>query len=271
MACFCACGVGCTDDALVHVAAFGDNPGALEMYWRAPTNSATDVPLVVFLHGCQQDHDVVRNAGLLSLADARNFAVLAPEQTVLNNAQRCFNWFEHDDVVGGESRSVRAMVNHLVQSATVDAGRIFIAGVSAGAAMAVAVVATSPDTFAAGASIAGGPFRCADSVADAPACLAGDAPVDADTLARRLLDALGDVAAPALLVVHGSDDHVVSPRSSDALARQWDSAGDVERITLQGVGHELPIDTRGGCGAAAPFMHDSGRCLLRDVVDFFGL
>src|SRR3954449_2871493 len=95
----------------------GSNPGALRMMAYAPPGLPSGAPLVVVLHGCTQNaagYD--RGAGWSTLADRHGFALLFPEQDRANNANLCFNWFQHADVTRGQGEvlSIRQMIGRMI-------------------------------------------------------------------------------------------------------------------------------------------------------------
>ena len=98
------------------------------------------------------------------LADLHGFAVLFPEQQRANNANLCFNWFVPEDIRrdSGEALSIRQMIEAMVVAHGLDRSRIFVTGLSAGGAMASAMLATYPEIFAGGAIIAGLAVRYRD-------------------------------------------------------------------------------------------------------------
>src|SRR5579862_1531219 len=151
-------------------APFAPNPGNLRMFRYLPRGLKAGAPLVVVLHGCGQTAGGYgQAAGWCELADALGFAVLAPEQKAVNNPNTCFNWFNPEDITrdSGEAASIAAMVRTMVATHRLDAGRVFITGLSAGGAMAAVMLATYPELFAGGAIIAGLPFGAAQNVRDA--------------------------------------------------------------------------------------------------------
>jgi poly(3-hydroxybutyrate) depolymerase len=94
---------------------------------------------------------------------------------------------------------------------------VFLAGLSAGGAMAAILAATYPDVFATVAVQSGVPHRSTTSVAAAfTAMKGGDAnPVGGG---RAVHAAMGDVARPVPgMVVHGSADQTVAPVNADRL------------------------------------------------------
>jgi poly(hydroxyalkanoate) depolymerase family esterase len=144
--------------------AFGANPGNLGMFSCVPPRLAKSSPLVVALHGCQQtarDFDLA--TGWSELGQEHGFAVLFPEQKCGNNSQNCFNWFieKHISREDGEIASIRIMIEKMLRDHELDRDRVYVTGLSAGGAMACALLAAYPDLFAAGTIIAGLPYGAA--------------------------------------------------------------------------------------------------------------
>ncbi|MDU6748463.1 MAG: PHB depolymerase family esterase, partial [Bradyrhizobium sp.] len=128
------------------------------MFAHVPAQRQPLLPLVVVLHGCGQgavDYDL--GAGWSTLAKHFGFALLLPEQQRINNPQRCFNWFQSEDITRGQGEvaSIREMIARMVADCAIDPRRIFVTGLSAGGAMTMAMLSAHPDIFAAGAVIAG--------------------------------------------------------------------------------------------------------------------
>src|SRR5262249_20425472 len=114
----------------------------------------TPVPLLVALHGCAEYFgDLERLSGLSDLAEARGFIVVSPEQSVLANPSKCWNWFlesnQHRGI--GEPSIIAGITNWVRSRYTVDSRRIFVTGPSAGGVMANIMAVTYPDLFAAAA------------------------------------------------------------------------------------------------------------------------
>jgi poly(hydroxyalkanoate) depolymerase family esterase len=156
-------------------AEFGSNPGNLGMYSCVPRGLAKSSALVVALHGGQQtarDFDLA--TGWSALGRKHGFAVMFPEQKCANNSQNCFNWFieRHVSSNDGEIASIRAMVEKMLRDYNLDRSRVFVTGLSAGDAMACALLASYPDLFAAGAIIAGLPYGAALGQFDAMMAMA---------------------------------------------------------------------------------------------------
>ena len=115
---------------------------------RAGVSSQTAVPLVCMLHGCTQDAATFAAATRMNdAADRHGFVVVYPQQERGDNAQGCWNWFmpEHQARGAGEPASIAAIVRELVGTASpwaIDPHRVFVAGLSAGGAMAAILAAT---------------------------------------------------------------------------------------------------------------------------------
>lgn len=221
--------VSARPDAVRRIADFGANPGNLTMLAYTPAGLPRRAPLVVLLHGCGQEASTFAEAaGWIALADRVGLALVLPEQTGRNNHQRCFRWFRaaHTARERGEAGSIRAMVADAVCRFDSDPGGVFVVGLSAGAAMAVALLAAYPDVFAAGASVAGLPVGAANGTASALARMAQAGPTSRSaevwaTLARQHAPAGFRGPWPRLSIWHGGQDTVVDPANAALLARQW--------------------------------------------------
>ena len=164
---------GDSTEALTAVTGFGSNPGALKMYTYSPSGVGPNAPLVVAMHGCTQGAQDYVKAGWNNLADTWKFHVVYPEQQTANSSVRCFNWFEPGDTTRdqGEALSIKQMVDWAIANLSVDASRVYVTGLSAGAAMTSALLAVYPDVFAGGAIIGGIPFKCAQNQSDMTKCM----------------------------------------------------------------------------------------------------
>jgi len=166
---------------------------------------ARALPLVVMLHGCTQDpDDFARGTRMNALARARGFLVLYPAQSQRGNPQRCWNWFKHNHQARGKGEPgiLAGMVRHVVAMHDVDPARVYVAGLSAGGAMAAILGDAYPELFAAVGVHSGLPVGAANDVQSAFAAMGGGA-----TAPRRLPKA---GATPPTIVFHGDADATVN-------------------------------------------------------------
>ncbi len=126
------------------------------LLYLPPTGSdsppAPPLPLVVMLHGCTQDPaDFALGTGMSALAREQGFAVLYPAQAQDANPQRCWNWFKHNHQQRGhgEAAVLAGMTRAVIAQHGLDARRVYVAGLSAGGAMAAILGQAYPDIYAA--------------------------------------------------------------------------------------------------------------------------
>jgi poly(hydroxyalkanoate) depolymerase family esterase len=290
---------------LTEVTDFGANPGGLRMFTYLPENLPRRPALVVVLHGCGQnavgyDH----GAGWSTLAKHYGFALLMPQQQEINNANTCFNWFNPEDVTRdqGEVASIRRMIDKMAYDHQIHRRRIYITGLSAGGAMTMAMLATYPELFAAGAVIAGLPFGIAGNVREAlSGMMASPARPASDLgdLVRGASDYRGPW--PKLSVWHGSADRTVHPGNADEIVKQWldlhglpeapmseaevdghprqvwwNAEGEpvVESYTISGMAHGTPLglaDNDERYGAEGALQIEAGISSSWHIAQFFGL
>jgi poly(hydroxyalkanoate) depolymerase family esterase len=213
----------------VEVPDFGSNPGKLAMFVHSPSGPpAPGAPLIVLLHGCGQSAVAfARESGWTALSERFGVPLVLPEQAGENNHGRCFNWFQptHVQRGSGEALSIRQMVATAVERFGSDPKRIYIAGLSAGGAMAAAMLAAYPDVFAAGAVVAGLPVGSANGISEALRRMAEAGPSRSSAgwadLVRRAAPAGFPGPWPRLSIWHGDSDRVVDPANGRLLAEQW--------------------------------------------------
>lgn len=273
---------------------FGPNPGQVRLFLFAPSSPKPGTGLVVALHGCLQTAADFQKTGWSGVAETHGFYVLYVQSS---NASGCFRWYEpgHASRGQGESASVVAGVDWVLQRHAVDRRRVFVTGLSAGAAMSAALLASSPDVFSAGALFAGVPAGCAASAADGVKCMAG-VDLDAATWARRAMAFWPHTpqTTPRVQVWTGDADPTVAPATARELVEQWTAlrgldavpealetvrrgtsevhgALDVQLVTLAGFGHAVPVATARGCGAEGAFVKEAGLCGAEEAARFFGL
>ena len=192
----------------------------------AGVRAHTAVPLVCMLHGCTQDAASFAAATKMNeAADRHGFVAVYPQQERGENQQRCWNWFlpEHQARGAGEPASIAAIIRQVAGTTspwTIDTSRIFVAGLSAGGAMAAILAATYPDLFAAAAVHSGLAYRSATSLGDALTAMARGAG-DGARLGAAAHAAMGRHARPVpSIVIHGQDDRTVAPLNAHQVLEQ---------------------------------------------------
>ena len=190
------------------------------------------LPLLVMLHGCgQTGRDIAAVSRMNRLAARHRFVVLYPEQERVANAQGCWNWFERrNGRAEAEAATLLAAVDKVARRLPVDLARVAVAGLSAGASMAVLMAALFPHRFCAVAMHSGVAPGTAESAATALAAMHGrreahlpDLPAST-AAASSVLPVGAPAALPPLLIVHGDADGVVSVRNAAATAQLWAGA-----------------------------------------------
>jgi poly(hydroxyalkanoate) depolymerase family esterase len=187
-------------------------------------DAARHHPLVVMLHGCTQDpDDLARGTRATEHADRHGLLVLFPEQPEAANAKKCWNWFEpaHQRRDTGEPSLIAGSTRQVMREWAVDGRRVYIGGISAGAAMASLVAIAYPDLFAAVALHSGIPYRAAGTVTEGLGVMANGA-ADTRRLARLAREEMGPRARPIpAIIIQGGDDAVVRPVNATHLRRMW--------------------------------------------------
>lgn len=272
----------------VPVPQFGNNPGNLRMYLYEPVSlGSKPAPLVVVLHGCTQSAKRVANqTGWNKLADRYGFRILYPQQRVWNNPGKCFCWYSRNDIEKGkgEAASIHQMIEYTKANKVTDTTQVFITGLSAGAAMGVALMADYPETFNAGAIFAGGPFKAATNIWTGMLAMYGWRVKKPNEWGNYVREQNPNYTGkyPRMIVYHGKMDVVVNRRNATEIVKQWTNLHGisqeptqiVSRFTgnkkiekrifrtadgqepvlyyrIKGTGHALPVDpgkceTKGG-------------------------
>ena len=198
-----------------------------------PAHVGRKLPLVVMLHGCTQDPDAfATGTGMNERACEQGFFVLYPAQSQDANPSRCWNWFKHNHQRrdSGEPALLAAMTQAVISRYGIDPHRVYVAGLSAGGAMAAIVAAAYPEIYAAVGVHSGLPHGAASNLSEALAVMksgVGGAGVRAK--ARRA--GPRSTAAPQpprrvpTIVFHGDQDQTVHPRNGEEVIAAALSSG----------------------------------------------
>ena len=181
--------------------------------------------MLVALHGCTQTAaDFAAGTAFDDVAQRYGAHVLYPEQSPLRNAQRCWNWFlrENQSRSRGEPAAILALVERICRTHAIDRERVFVAGLSAGAAMAAILAEQAPDVFAAAGMMAGVPLHASHDVKSAYALMQGEVEEKdlAPALVRRSRSNLSFARLRASIWT-GVEDRRVAPSNALALTRQF--------------------------------------------------
>jgi poly(hydroxyalkanoate) depolymerase family esterase len=190
------------------------------VYVPAGIRRNSRVPLLVALHGCTQTAaDFAVTTRFNDLADRHGFVVVYPEQTTWSHRHRCWHWYEpaHQGRGSGEP-AIIAGITAAVTAATgrwrIDPTRVYVAGLSAGGAMALILAATYPDLFAAVGVHSAPAYRSATGRRHALAAMAGRTAVP-------LPVATSAGSMPPAVLFQGTADRTVRGANGQRVAEQW--------------------------------------------------
>lgn len=194
---------------------------------RPAMQSKRPPPLLVMLHGCSQSAaDFATGTRMNELADECGCIVLYPEQSKCAHPLGCWNWYEgkHQFAGDGEPSMIAGMTRHVAAEQGVDPTRIYVAGMSAGGAMAVILGQSYPDLYAAVGVHSGVASGVAHDLTSALRTMnSGPAQFRGTSMAREA--AQGN--AVATIVFHGDRDTTVHPSNGEALLAQACRGGPV--------------------------------------------
>ncbi|MET0252240.1 MAG: PHB depolymerase family esterase [Novosphingobium sp.] len=292
----------------VEVTGFGSNPGNLKMYEFIPAGMPSDAPLVVVMHGCSQNASAMDDEpGWVQMANTYKFAMVFPETSTANEPNYgCFRSWDvnHNRRGVGESLSIKQMVDWMKANRATSQTRVFATGFSSGAINTSVLLATYPDVFAAGAEMAGHPYRCASTYTEFTNCNTYGKSQTAQQWGDLVRAAYPGYTGPypRLAIFHGTSDIIVNATNADQVVKQWlnvhqiddradvsnyvngyphvvynDSAGSpkVERYYLTYMGHQISINPYGyyapRCGVYDGTAIPTQLCAVYYAAKWFGI
>lgn len=241
---------------------YGNQAGTRGYKLYLPTGHAgKSLPLVVMLHGCKQDpDDFAAGTRMNALAESSPCLVLYPAQARNANQAGCWHWFRQEDQMRGtgEPSIIAGMTRQVMQQHGVDPSRVYVAGLSAGGAMAAVLGVTYPELYAAVGIHSGLACGSAKDLPSALAAMHGIAPAG---------QAAASMPPVPTIVFHGDHDRTVHPRNAEQVVRGCVAAGqaggkvEVERGRVAG-GHaytrSVHHDTDGGAVLESWVVHGGG-------------
>ena len=191
------------------------------------------LPLVIMLHGCTQTpDDFAAGTRMNVLAEKEGFFVVYPAQATPANQSKCWNWFKATDQHRdrGEPSIIAGITRQIVSTYHLNHGRVYVAGMSAGGAMAMIMGVSYPDLYAAIGVHSGLAYGSAHDLPSAHAVMQHGETTARQRTTRTPAAGMDGRIIPTI-VFHGDRDTTVHPRNGDQILAQW-----------------VAINTRGGPG-----------------------
>ncbi len=228
------------------------------------TYSGQPLPLIVDLHGCSSSADEeARWSRFNDLAETYGVLMAYPEQDAAANGSRCWNWFlpDHHMRDAGEPSLIAGITREVMSRWSVDARRVYVAGISAGGAMSNIMAVTYPDLYAAAMIYAGCEYKglCFGTVAAVPAETAGQMAYAEMAERARVVP---------VLVIQGDMDPLVPYPNADIIVQQFLASDDwADNDANDGSVNREPSATRsgqkpGGRSYDIDDYNDAAGCLL---------
>ncbi len=203
-----------------------------KLYVPSKYDKSRPAPLLVVLHGCTQNpDDIARGTRFNAIAEEKGFLVAYPEQPQKYNPLKCWNWFDssHQMRDKGEPKLIASIAQRVMNDFSVDARRVYIAGVSAGGAMALNVAYAYPELFVAAGIHSGIAYGSATSIANALSAMHTGA-ADTSALPSAVIKAMGSVRHFPAIVFQGKADKSVNVVNSEQIVSQLTSLYQPEKL-----------------------------------------
>jgi poly(hydroxyalkanoate) depolymerase family esterase len=233
---------------LAQVTEFGDNPGNLEMYVYVPENVAANPAILVSNHWCTGSAANVYDwMQFDEMAEQYGYIVVFPSVT---RSSKCFDVASPASLsgTGGDSVSIKSMVDYAVAELGGDPDRVFATGISSGAMMTNVLLGVYPEVFKAGSVYAGVPFTCfatADGSEWNSTCATGQI----DRTPQEWGDAVRaanpghDGPWPRMQIFHGTEDQALYYPNFQEQIDQWTDVNGTDQVA-EFTDHPEPNATR---------------------------
>ncbi|MFZ6749390.1 alpha/beta hydrolase family esterase [Undibacterium sp. Ren11W] len=263
-------------------------------------------PLIVMLHGCEQSAtEFALGSRMNQLAGKKGVAVLYPQQALRAHPNRCWKWYDAaTQEGGGDVQMIIGMIKKITQKYPIDTTRIYLCGISAGAAMADIVALNHPDLFAAIGLHSGPMFGAGHSKIGAYGVMQHGASHRVGAAITEVLHRTPAFPSMPTLLIQGMSDTIVRPINQSQLIQQTfllnrltaDSARAVARQPASAAGslkaanayevHDFYLGKKlllrstqiaslghawSGGNASLPFNSASGPDASKMMLDFFSL
>ncbi|MFZ6876527.1 alpha/beta hydrolase family esterase [Undibacterium sp. Di27W] len=185
------------------------------------------LPLIVMLHGCTQGpDDFATGTGMNLIAEQHRCIVVYPCQDQGANSSKCWNWFKAIDQKRdqGEPALIAGITRKIMADYHIDKRSVFIAGMSAGGAMAAIMADAYPELYAAVGIHSGLPFGAASDLSSVLAAMHG--------AASQIKKPFSGVAVP-IIVFHGDQDHTVNSKNADHLMERYLDSSESKNLVIQ--------------------------------------
>lgn len=219
------------------------NPGQAE-------KTTTALPLIVMLHGCEQSAtQFAQGSRMNQLAQANGYAVLYPQQALRTHVQRCWKWYDQaTQDGGGDVGMIAGMIRQILACHPIDQRKVYICGLSAGAAMANIMALNHPDLFAAIGLHSSPMFGAGHSQIGAFGVMQHGAHARTHTAIAEVLKKLPDYPVMPTILIQGMADKIVRPVNQTQLLQQ---SLMINRLNSEST-HPVVTQFAGDVGASAP-------------------
>lgn len=220
-------GHGATDDGVM----------LRHMLYEPAFRAAGQAPMLVMLHGCNHDAaEFAAGTRMNEVAEDSGVVVLYPEHTMGAHALRCWNGYALQDPSNstGDAALIASLTRQVMRDQDIDPARVYVAGMSAGGAMAAVLTRDCPGLFAALGVHSGVPAGGAHDALSAMRLMSAGPEQQADDV---LSPTESTATSPPCIVFHGDADTIVHPSNADALY-----------VTARGAGEGAEGDGEGGDG-----------------------